>query len=92
MGINVNSIVSRTVANVTWENNKNNGSLGNAWVSYNSTTENLSVLLTCGENPNFSRNYSFSYVEKCIARISYNWFLCSNWIVKVKPKLDYTLV
>ena len=45
VGIDVNSIVSK--ANVTWNISFNNGSRANAWISYNSTTKNLSVPYFC---------------------------------------------
>ncbi|KAJ1406987.1 Serine/threonine-protein kinase, active site [Sesbania bispinosa] len=51
VGINVNSIQS--VTNVTWKSNIKNGSIANAWISYNSTTKNLSVYLTYANNPSF---------------------------------------
>ncbi|KAF8370029.1 hypothetical protein HHK36_031927 [Tetracentron sinense] len=60
VGINVNSIVS--VANVSWRSSIKNGSRANAWVSYNSTTQLLSVFLTYAENPVFSGNSSLSHV------------------------------
>lgn len=59
VGINVNSIVS--VTTVTWKSSIKNGSRANAWVSYNSTTHNLSVFLTYADNPVFSGNSSLSY-------------------------------
>ncbi|TXG60051.1 hypothetical protein EZV62_014624 [Acer yangbiense] len=59
VGINVNSIVS--VANVTWKSSIRNGSTANAWVSYNSSTQNLSVFLTYANNPVFGGNSSLSY-------------------------------
>ncbi|KAH7566798.1 hypothetical protein JRO89_XS08G0236900 [Xanthoceras sorbifolium] len=58
VGIDINSIVS--VANVTWERSIKNGS-ANAWVSYNSTTKNLSVFLTFADNPVFNGDSSLSY-------------------------------
>ncbi|KAL5564976.1 hypothetical protein UlMin_028140 [Ulmus minor] len=60
VGINVNSIIS--VANVTWNSSIKNGRLANAWVSYNSTTHNLSVFLTYANNPVFGGNSSLSYI------------------------------
>ncbi|KAK4844430.1 hypothetical protein QYF36_020195 [Acer negundo] len=60
VGINVNSIVS--VANVTWKSSIRNGSTANAWVSYNSSTQNLSVFLTYANNPVFGGNSSLSYI------------------------------
>ncbi|KAE8010476.1 hypothetical protein FH972_006844 [Carpinus fangiana] len=60
VGINVNSIASAT--NVSWNTSMRNGSTGNAWVSYNSTSKNLSVFLTYADNPVFSGNSSLSYV------------------------------
>lgn len=60
VGINVNSIVS--VANVTWKSSIKNGSLANAWVSYNSTTKNLSVYLTYDENPTFQGQSILSHI------------------------------
>ncbi|XP_041020630.1 L-type lectin-domain containing receptor kinase IX.1-like [Juglans microcarpa x Juglans regia] len=59
VGINVNFIVS--VANVTWKSSIRNGSRANAWVSYNSTTQNLSVFLTYADNPVFGGNSSLSH-------------------------------
>ena len=44
VGIDVDSIVSK--ANVTLQTSIKNGSKAYAWVSYNSTTQNLSVFLT----------------------------------------------
>jgi hypothetical protein len=60
VGINVNSIASAT--NVSWNTSMRNGSTGNAWVSYNSTSKNLSVFLTYANNPVFSGNSNLSYV------------------------------
>uniref|UniRef100_A0A2N9ES55 non-specific serine/threonine protein kinase n=1 Tax=Fagus sylvatica TaxID=28930 RepID=A0A2N9ES55_FAGSY len=60
VGINVNSIVSAT--NITWQSSIKNGSTANAWVSYNSTTKNLSVFLTYADNPVFGGNSSLSYI------------------------------
>ncbi|KAK1586847.1 hypothetical protein Q3G72_006678 [Acer saccharum] len=59
VGINVNSIVS--VANVTLNSSIKNGSRANARVSYNSSTQNLSVFLTYPDNPVFGGNSSLSY-------------------------------
>ncbi|EOX91883.1 Concanavalin A-like lectin protein kinase family protein [Theobroma cacao] len=60
VGININSIIS--VTNVTWKSSIKNGSRANAWVSYNSSTRNLSVFLTYADNPVFSGNSSLAYV------------------------------
>ncbi|GMP25776.1 hypothetical protein CsSME_00002475 [Camellia sinensis var. sinensis] len=60
VGINVNSIVS--VANVTWKSSIKGGSTANAWVSYNSTTKNLSVYLTYANEPVFTGDSSLSFV------------------------------
>ncbi|XP_074318382.1 L-type lectin-domain containing receptor kinase IX.1-like [Silene latifolia] len=60
VGINVNSIVS--VANVTWKSSINDGRKANAWVTYNSSTRNLSVFLTYADNPVFGGNSSLSYI------------------------------
>uniref|UniRef100_A0A7N0TMB8 non-specific serine/threonine protein kinase n=1 Tax=Kalanchoe fedtschenkoi TaxID=63787 RepID=A0A7N0TMB8_KALFE len=51
VGINVNSVVS--VANVSWNSSIKDGRKANAWVTYNSTTHNLSVFLTFADNPVF---------------------------------------
>ncbi|KAK8501395.1 hypothetical protein V6N12_021090 [Hibiscus sabdariffa] len=59
VGINVNSIVS--VRNVTWQSSIKDGRTANAWVSYNSTTRNLSVFLTYANNPVFSGNSSLAF-------------------------------
>ncbi|GMI68729.1 L-type lectin receptor kinase IX.1 [Hibiscus trionum] len=59
VGININSIVS--VRNVTWNSSIRDGRVANAWVSYNSTTKNLSVFLTYVDNPVYSGNSSLSY-------------------------------
>uniref|UniRef100_A0A2N9FY46 non-specific serine/threonine protein kinase n=1 Tax=Fagus sylvatica TaxID=28930 RepID=A0A2N9FY46_FAGSY len=60
VGIDVNSLVSK--ANVTWNISFNNGSRANAWISYNSTTKNLSVFLTFADNPVFSGNSILSFI------------------------------
>lgn len=61
VGININSIVS--VTNVTWKSSMKNGSRANAWVTYNSSTKNLSVFLTYTNNPTFNGNSSsLSYI------------------------------
>ncbi|EEF35168.1 kinase, putative [Ricinus communis] len=60
VGIIVNSIIS--VTNITWKSSIKNGSVANAWISYNSTTKNLSVFLTYAKNPVFSGNSSLSYI------------------------------
>ncbi|KAL4368189.1 hypothetical protein GQ457_05G014260 [Hibiscus cannabinus] len=59
VGINVNSIVS--VRNVTWQSSIKDGRTANAWVSYNSSTRNLSVFLTYANNPVFSGNSSLAF-------------------------------
>ncbi|KAK9904369.1 hypothetical protein M0R45_000803 [Rubus argutus] len=61
VGIDIDSIIS--VANVTWKTTMKNGSVANAWVSYNSTTHNLTVFLTYQKNPIFTgRECSLSYI------------------------------
>ncbi|KAM4108862.1 hypothetical protein ACB094_03G077500 [Castanea mollissima] len=61
VGIDVNSIVSKTYASSSRSFNR--GSTVDAWVSYNSTTTNLSVFLTFADNPVFSRySSSLSYI------------------------------
>ncbi|XVE83035.1 hypothetical protein DITRI_Ditri16bG0054500 [Diplodiscus trichospermus] len=60
VGIDINSIIS--VKTVTWGSSIKNGSRANAWVSYNSTTRNLSVFLTYADNPVYSGNSSLEYV------------------------------
>ncbi|XP_065875654.1 L-type lectin-domain containing receptor kinase IX.1-like [Euphorbia lathyris] len=60
VGIDVNSIVS--VANLTWKGDMKNGTEGNAWITYNSTTKNLSVFLTYSKNPVFNGSFSLSYI------------------------------
>ncbi|KAK8717382.1 hypothetical protein V6N13_044653 [Hibiscus sabdariffa] len=60
VGININSIVS--VTNVIWNSSIRGGRVANAWVSYNSTTKNLSVFLTYADNPVYSGNSSLSYI------------------------------
>ncbi|KAJ6420316.1 hypothetical protein OIU84_030267 [Salix udensis] len=41
---------------VEWKSSIKTGSQANAWVSYNSTTKNLSVFLTYAENPEIGGN------------------------------------
>ncbi|KAE8671497.1 L-type lectin-domain containing receptor kinase IX.1 [Hibiscus syriacus] len=60
VGININSIVS--VKNATWNSSIRDGRVANAWVSYNSTSKNLSVFLTYSNNPAYSGNSSLSYI------------------------------
>ncbi|KAG9440112.1 hypothetical protein H6P81_020277 [Aristolochia fimbriata] len=60
VGIDVNSVQSRV--NVTWKSSIKNGSLANAWISYNATTRNLSVFLSYAQNPVFRGNSSLFYI------------------------------
>ncbi|RZC87258.1 hypothetical protein C5167_029807 [Papaver somniferum] len=60
VGINVNSVVS--VVNVSWSSSIKDGRTANAWVSYNSTTKNLSVFLSYANNPVFSGNSSLFHI------------------------------
>ncbi|XP_044481359.1 LOW QUALITY PROTEIN: L-type lectin-domain containing receptor kinase IX.1-like [Mangifera indica] len=60
VGINVNSIISVTTVN--WKSSIKDGRRANAWVSYNSSTQNLSVFLTYADNPVFSGNSSLWYI------------------------------
>ncbi|XP_021890474.1 L-type lectin-domain containing receptor kinase IX.1-like [Carica papaya] len=56
VGILVNSIIS--VTNVTWKDSIRDGKKANAWVSYNSSTHNLSVFLSYADNPVLGTNSS----------------------------------
>ncbi|KAI3961295.1 hypothetical protein MKX01_007009 [Papaver californicum] len=61
VGINVNSVVSvatKPLANGTIRD----GRKANAWVGYNSTTKNLSVLLTYADNPVFNGDSTLFYI------------------------------
>ncbi|PON32375.1 GPCR kinase [Parasponia andersonii] len=60
VGIDINSIVS--VTNISWKSSIKDGSLANAWVSYNSTSKNLSVYLTYADNPVFKGESSLYYI------------------------------
>ena len=60
VGINVNSMISKNYT--TLPTSIKNGSTTNASVTYNSTTHNLSVLLTFADKPDFSGNYNLSYI------------------------------
>ncbi|CAA2954621.1 L-type lectin-domain containing receptor kinase -like [Olea europaea subsp. europaea] len=44
VGIDINSLIS--VTNFTWRNNITEGRQNDAWIGYNSTTKNLSVIFT----------------------------------------------
>lgn len=59
VGIDVNSVRSSAVT--TWNSSIKDGRTANVWVSYNSTTRNLTVFLTYKHNPVFSRNSTLSY-------------------------------
>ncbi|KAF8406123.1 hypothetical protein HHK36_008203 [Tetracentron sinense] len=59
VGINVNSIQS--VTNLTWDRSMHNASIVDVWISYNSSTKNLSVFLTSLDNPISSGNSRLSY-------------------------------
>nr|XP_023905830.1 L-type lectin-domain containing receptor kinase IX.1-like [Quercus suber]POF19267.1 l-type lectin-domain containing receptor kinase ix.1 [Quercus suber] len=61
VGIDVNSVKSK--ANVTWPRSIiSNGETVNAWVSYNSTTQNLSVFLTYPINSVSNNTTSLFYI------------------------------
>ncbi|CAL9037311.1 unnamed protein product, partial [Musa banksii] len=59
IGIDVNSVNSSAV--VDWRSNIKNGNEVNAWVSYNASTHNLSVLMTYAQDAG-SGNSSLSYL------------------------------
>ncbi|KAI6699466.1 hypothetical protein NL676_013790 [Syzygium grande] len=84
VGINVNSIVSAT--NVSWRTSMKNGSIANAWVSYNSTSFNLSVFLTYVNDPVFSNNSSLSYIID-LREILPEQFNLGGWQKEKKPWL-----
>ncbi|MCL7051518.1 hypothetical protein MKW94_024001 [Papaver nudicaule] len=60
VGINVNSIES--AATVLWNSSIKDGRRANAWVTYNSTSKNLSVFLTYADNPVFNGNSSVFHI------------------------------
>ncbi|XP_050206654.1 L-type lectin-domain containing receptor kinase IX.1-like [Mercurialis annua] len=60
VGININSIESVTYVN--WTSSIKDGRVANAWISYNSTSQNLSVFLTYAQNPVFNGESNLSYI------------------------------
>ncbi|XP_021726093.1 L-type lectin-domain containing receptor kinase IX.1-like [Chenopodium quinoa] len=60
VGINVNSVYSK--ANFTVTDGLKNRSTANAWITYDSSTRNLSVYLSYDANPVFDGESSLSYV------------------------------
>ncbi|KAI3992878.1 hypothetical protein MKX01_034228 [Papaver californicum] len=60
-GINVNSVVS-VAYEILPNGSLRDGRKANAWVSYNSTTKNLSVFLTYAENPIFNGSSTLFYI------------------------------
>ncbi|KAJ0704028.1 putative protein kinase RLK-Pelle-L-LEC family [Helianthus annuus] len=59
VGINRNSLSS--VSYASWNASLYNKQTANCWVSYNSTTNNLSVFWTYERNPNYQGNSNLSY-------------------------------
>ncbi|XP_020578504.1 L-type lectin-domain containing receptor kinase IX.1-like [Phalaenopsis equestris] len=60
VGININSM--KSAATVTWNSNIKDGRKANAWISYNATTMNLSVLLTYDNKPNLEGKSSLYHI------------------------------
>ncbi|KNA18006.1 hypothetical protein SOVF_074680 [Spinacia oleracea] len=60
VGINVNSVFSRT--NFRLRESLKNRTTGNAWITYDSSTNNLSVFLSYDANPVFNGESNLSYV------------------------------
>ncbi|XP_022896914.1 L-type lectin-domain containing receptor kinase IX.1-like [Olea europaea var. sylvestris] len=58
VGIDINSLISAT--NVTWSNNITEGKENEAWISYNSTSQYLSVNFT-GHRSNLTQNGRLGY-------------------------------
>ncbi|CAA2954619.1 L-type lectin-domain containing receptor kinase -like [Olea europaea subsp. europaea] len=58
VGIDINSLISAT--NASWWNNITEGKKNDAWISYNSTSKNLSVIFT-GHMKNETQNGSLEY-------------------------------
>ncbi|XP_026431395.1 L-type lectin-domain containing receptor kinase IX.1-like [Papaver somniferum] len=61
VGINVNSVLSETTVLLA-NGSIRDGRKANAWVTYNSTTTNLSVILSYGENPVFNGSFTLNHV------------------------------
>ncbi|KAL0005308.1 hypothetical protein SO802_012869 [Lithocarpus litseifolius] len=84
VGIDVNSIVSNAI--VTWDSVFSHESTANAWVSYNSTTKNLSVFLTFADNPVFNGNSSLSYTVDLMTVlpewVSVGFSAATGWTVR----------
>lgn len=60
IGINVNSIIS--AKHLVWNTSMKDNRLANAWITYNSSTKNLSVFLTYAKDPIFNGSFSLSYI------------------------------
>ncbi|XP_022991795.1 L-type lectin-domain containing receptor kinase IX.1-like [Cucurbita maxima] len=58
IGININSINS--TRHLNWNSSMKDNRLANAWITYNSSTKNLSVYLTYDHDPIFTGNFSIS--------------------------------
>ncbi|KAJ4844338.1 hypothetical protein Tsubulata_049639, partial [Turnera subulata] len=56
IGINNNSLFSAVYT--SWDVRSHSGNLTHAWITYNSTTKNLTVFWTYEENPDFNVNMS----------------------------------
>ncbi|XP_012832534.1 PREDICTED: LOW QUALITY PROTEIN: L-type lectin-domain containing receptor kinase IX.1-like [Erythranthe guttata] len=61
VGININSITSSATS--PWNVSLHNGDLADAWIRYDSTTRNLSVLWGYGGGPNSSLSYRIDLKE-----------------------------
>ncbi|KAL9999037.1 putative protein kinase RLK-Pelle-L-LEC family [Helianthus debilis subsp. tardiflorus] len=59
VGINRNSLSS--VSYASWNASLHNKQTANCWISYNSTTNNLSIFWTYERNPNYQGNSNLSY-------------------------------
>lgn len=58
IGINVNSI--RSIDHLMWNSSMKDNRTANAWITYNSATNNLSVFLTYVRDPIFNGTFSIS--------------------------------
>ncbi|MFS8010697.1 putative protein kinase RLK-Pelle-L-LEC family [Helianthus anomalus] len=79
VGINRNSLSS--VSYASWNASLHNKQTANCWVSYNSTTNNLSVFWTYERNPNYQGNSNLSYrinlKEVLVSRV---YYVLPSWV------------
>ncbi|GMY20332.1 L-type lectin-domain containing receptor kinase IX.1-like [Fagus crenata] len=87
-GIDVNSMISKNYTELPL--NITNGSTTNAWVTYNSTTHNLSVFLTFADSGNYNLSYIVNLASILPERVSVGFSAATGMLSELHTILSWS--